>query len=82
MEMYTILGIKKLKTSGHHPQTDGLGEKFNSTLLAMMSKRSDGKILKWDQQLQALLFAYRSMVQESTKERPFFLLYGGAALSC
>jgi len=81
MEMYTILGIKKLNTSGHHPTTD-VGEKFNSTLLAMMSKSSDGKILKWDQQLQALLFAYRSMVQESTKERPFFLLYGGGSLSC
>ena len=42
----------------------------------MMSKCSDGQTLEWDQQLPTLLFAYRSMVQESTKESPFFLLYG------
>ena len=76
MEICRILGIKKLNTSGYHPQTDGLVEKFNSTLLGMMSKCSDSKTLEWDQQLPTLLFAYRSMVQESTKESPFFLLYG------
>ena len=27
-----ILGVKKINTSGYHPQTDGLVEKFNSTL--------------------------------------------------
>ena len=76
MEMCSILGIRKLNTSGYHPQADGLVEKFNSTLLAMISKCADGKTLEWDQQLQALLFAYRSMLQESTKDSPFFLLYG------
>ena len=76
MEMCRVLGIKKLNTSGYHPQTDGLVEKFNSTLLGMMSKCLDSKSLEWDQQLPTLLFAYRSMVQESTKESPFFLLYG------
>ena len=76
MEMCSILRIKKLNTSGYHPQTDVLVEKFNSTLLAIMSKCTDGKTLEWDQQLPTLLFAYRSMAQESTKESPFFLLYG------
>ena len=51
-------------------------EKFNSTLLGKISKCSDNKTLEWDQQLPTLLFAYRSIVQESTKESPFFLLYG------
>ena len=54
---------------------DGLVEKFNSTLLAMMSKCSDGQTLEWDQQLPTLLFAYRSIVQESTKKSIFFLLF-------
>ena len=76
LEMCRILGIKKLNTSGYHPQTDGLVEKFNSTLLGMMSKCSESKSLEWDQQLPTLLFAYRSMVQKSTKESPLFLLYG------
>lgn len=58
MEMCRVLGIKKLNTSGYHPQTDGLVEKFNSTLLGMMSKCLDSKSLEWDQQLPTLLFAY------------------------
>ena len=32
------LNIKKVNTSGHHPQTDGLVERFNSTFINMFSK--------------------------------------------
>ena len=42
----------------------------------MISKSLDSGSLEWDQQLPLLLFAYRSTAQESTKESPFFLLYG------
>ena len=62
-------------TSGYHPQTDGLVEKFNSTLQSMIAKASDKNPTEWDKQLPLLSFAYRSVVQESTKENPFFLLY-------
>ena len=65
-----------MNTSGYHPQTDGLVEKFNCMLINMISKHTDAGTVEWDQQLQLLLFAYRSMVQESTRESPFFLLYG------
>ena len=34
------LNIKKVNTSGYHPQTDGLVERFNSTLINMLSKCS------------------------------------------
>ena len=43
----------------------------------MIAKASDKNPTEWDKQLPLLLlFAYRSVVQESTKESPFFLLYG------
>ena len=32
--------------------------------------------MEWDKRLPLLLFAYRSIVQESTRESPFFLVYG------
>ena len=67
------LNIKKINTSGYHPQTDGLVERFNSTLIHMISS-NNGK--DWDKQLPYLLFAYRVTIQESTKESPFYLLYG------
>ena len=76
LEMCSILGIQKVNTSGYHPHTDGLVEKFNSTLISMISKSSESGRVEWDQQLPLLLFAYRSTVQEFTKESPFFRLYG------
>ena len=36
-----ILGVRKINTSGYHPQTDGLVERFNSTLTNMIAKSCD-----------------------------------------
>ena len=76
LQMCSLLGMKKVNTSGYHPQTDGLVEKFNCTITNMISKSIEGTAVEWDKQLPMLLFAYRSTVQDSTKESPFFLLYG------
>ena len=73
-EICQLLGVKKLNTSGYHPQTDGLVEKFNSTLINMIAKSCEVKDRDWDERLPYLLFAYRVSSQASTKESPFFLL--------
>ena len=62
--------------SGYHPQTDGLVEKFNSTLISMIAKSCEACYHNWNARLPYLLFAYRVSAQESTREAPFFLLYG------
>ena len=36
-EICNILGVKKINTSGYHPQTDELVEKFISTLIKMVA---------------------------------------------
>jgi transposase InsO family protein len=74
-EVCQILKIKKVNTSGYHPQTDGLVEKFNGTLTNMLAKSAE-KNSNWDSHLPFLLFAYRATVQESVRESPFYLLYG------
>lgn len=71
-----LLGVRKINTSGYHPQTDGLVEKFNSTLVNMIAKSCDISDRDWDDHLDYLLFAYRASAQESTKESPFFMMYG------
>ena len=71
-----VLGVKKVNTSGYHPQTDGLVEKFNSTLINLVAKCCETRQHDWDEHLPLLLFAYRSSLQESTRETPFYLLYG------
>lgn len=75
-EVCKLLGVKKINTSGYHPQCDGLVEKFNSTLINMIAKSAESRAHDWDRHLPYLLFSYRVSVQDSTKESPFFLLYG------
>ena len=76
LEVCKLMGIEKLNTSGYHPQTDGMVEKFNSTLIGMLSKCVEKHGRDWDVQLPYVMFAYRVAVHESTQESPFFLLYG------
>ena len=75
-EVELLLGFHKVNTSAYHPQTDGLVERFNRTLTAMLAKTVEKGGKDWDRHLPFVLFAYRASQQQSTKESPFFLLYG------
>ena len=75
-EVCKLFDVKKLNTSGYHQQTNGLCERFNSTLIQMLAKAGDRFGQDWDKHLPYVLYAYRVSVQDSTKESPFFLLYG------
>uniref|UniRef100_A0A1X7UR29 Integrase catalytic domain-containing protein n=1 Tax=Amphimedon queenslandica TaxID=400682 RepID=A0A1X7UR29_AMPQE len=75
-DVYALTGIEKINTTASHPQTDGLVENMNRTLRAMIAKYSSLHGDNWDEYLPKLLFAYRTKYHESTKESPFFLLYG------
>ena len=76
MEICELLGVEKLNTTTYHPQTDGLAEWFNRTLTDMLAKKVEQSGRDWDAHLPFVLFAYRASLQESTKELPFYLLYG------
>uniref|UniRef100_A0A674IBQ6 Gypsy retrotransposon integrase-like protein 1 n=1 Tax=Terrapene triunguis TaxID=2587831 RepID=A0A674IBQ6_9SAUR len=71
-----LLGVKQLRTSVYHPQTDGLVERFNQTLKDMLRKFPQEDLRRWDQLLPPLLLAVREVPQSSTKFSPFELLYG------
>lgn len=75
-QVYKLLGIKGIRTTPYHPQTDGLTERFNQTLKQMLRKFVTDKSDDWDQWLPYLLFAYREVPQTSTGFSPFELLYG------
>ena len=75
-EVNNLLGIHKVNTTAYHPQTDGLVERFNRTLTDMLAKTVEKSGADWDQRLPYVLFAYRSSLQQPTKESPFYLLYG------
>ena len=75
-EVCKLLNISKVNTSGYHPQTNGLVEKMNSTVIAMLSKFVETSGRDWDKHLLYILFAYRAAVHDSTRESPFYMLYG------
>lgn len=75
-QVYSLLGIKGIRTTPYHPQTDGMVERFNQTLKAMLRKFVSDTGADWDQWLPYLLFAYREVPQASTGYSPFELLYG------
>ncbi|GBN50357.1 hypothetical protein AVEN_125784-1 [Araneus ventricosus] len=65
-----------LLTTAYHPQTNGLTERFNKTLVDMLSMYTDVEQKNWDMVLPFVTFAYNSAKQNSTGFSPFFLIYG------
>ena len=63
-------------TTPYNPQSNGLIERFNRTLGQILQRRSPEEKQDWHLYLPAALFAYRSIKQDSTKQSPFFLMYG------
>ncbi|XP_078241009.1 uncharacterized protein LOC144586545 [Pogona vitticeps] len=74
--LWQICGIKHKETTAYHPESNGLTEKFNGTLMRMFRAYLAENPNNWDQKLQSLLFAYRSVPQASTGFSPFELLFG------
>ena len=75
-ETAALLGLDQLPTSGGHPQTDGLMERFNHTLKQMLAKVVTKNGRDWDKQLGLVLLAYRAAPHSSMGMSPFYLLYG------
>ena len=75
-EMCSALGITKVRTSPYLPQSDGLVERLNRTILGILSKYVDDHPNDWDMYLDTVLAAYRTSVHNSTGFSPFQLIYG------
>ena len=67
------------KTTSYHPQSDGLVERFNRTLLNMISTCPMEHPSDWDLYLSKLCLAYNSSVQSTTGYSPLFLMFGREA---
>ena len=75
-ELYRMLGVRPLKTTPYHPQTDGVVKRCNQTLKRMLRKvvNEDGN--NWDKLIPYILYAYQQVPQASTGFSPFELVYG------
>ena len=68
-------GIKQLKISPYHPQTDGMVERFNSTLKRLLRKLTQDPNAEWDKYLPYILWAYHWMIHKTTGFSPYELLF-------
>ena len=71
-----FLGIKGKPTTAYHPQTDGLVERLNDTLIQMVKNYVNDKQDDWDEYIPYMLAAYRGCKHSTTGEAPYSLLFG------
>ena len=74
-----MLGIKKTRTTPYHPQSNGLVERFNRTLVSMLSAVVQDRHTDWEDHLRATCMAYNTSVQATTVFSPFYLMFGREA---
>nr|AAW27424.1 SJCHGC06920 protein [Schistosoma japonicum] len=66
------LGIKRVRTTPYHPQTNGLTERNNHTLKEWLAAKGGN----WETELPMILLAHRASNQGTTKKSSFQLMYG------
>lgn len=75
-ELSQQLGLKQVRTTAYHPQTDGLVENFNKTLADMLTAHVQREPQNWDIHLDYCVSCYNQTAHISTKETQFFLIKG------
>ena len=74
--MCLLFDIDKTRSTAYHPESNGLVERFNRTLLNMLTKFVSSDQRDWDQKLPFLMLAYRSSEHENTGYFPNQMMLG------
>ena len=72
--------IKQNFTSVAHPQANGQTEVTNRTIVKGLKTRLEESNKCWVDELQSVLWAYRTTARTATKDTPFGLVYGTEAV--
>ena len=75
-QINAFFNIKHTTTSIYHPQANGKVERFNRVMSDALAKLVDRSQRDWDSKIPAILSAYRTAKNESTKFSPFYVIYG------
>ena len=76
-ELWDLFDVHSQRTTPYHPQCDGLTERFNRTMRAMIAAYiEEGQLNCWDEHLDALQLAYNTATHKTTGYSPFELIYG------
>ena len=75
-EISKVMGIEKRTSTAYHPESQGLVERYNSTLKTMLSEVVNNRHSDWDRLCPFLQFAYNSSRHETTNISPNYLVFG------
>jgi len=73
------VGSRKIETSGYNPTGNASVERFHKFLITALSMLVDRKDCEWDERIDAVLFAYRASMNDTTGYSPFFLETGSTS---
>ena len=75
-EICRLLEVQQTRTTPYRPQSDGQVERFNRTLIAMLSKFCAENKQDWDDHLPFMMCAYRATINESSGCSPNLAMLG------
>lgn len=78
-ELSDFVGVKKIRTTPYHPQTNGITERMNRTILHMLRTLPEAVKGNWPKMLNKMAHAYNCTKHSVTGFSPFRLMFGREA---
>lgn len=75
-QLYKTLGIVHKTSAAYRPQSQGITDRYNSTLINMLRCYTDEDQKDRNRYVKLVMFAYNSATHASTCYSPFYLLHG------
>ena len=75
-ELCELAQVKKIRTSGYYPQTNGQCEHFNVTLINMLGTLPKKPKSTWIEQVPMLVHAYNCTRSNATDFSLYYLMFG------
>ena len=74
-----LWNVKKATATSYHPQTSGLVERFNGTVIRILKRYVHETQDKWDAHLPYATYAYNTTVQQTNEVSPYEIIFGRKA---